>query len=125
MKREHKTEIGGRTLTLSLSFGTSLKLLDEVGSPSAIVEDFIRGYTAERKGQEHAARFELNERNAVQILHIGNADYEGLSFDEMGELVMEDGIVVAYQKVFAYLNDLVLGRSKEADKGAEVASGEK
>lgn len=125
MKTEHKLKLGGRDLRLSLSFGTSLKLLDEVGSPSAIVEDFIRGYAYEREGKAYEGRFDLNERNAVQILHIANADCEGLSFDEIGELVMDDGIVVTYQKVFGYLNDLVMGRSREADKGAEVASEEK
>lgn len=125
MKREHKVSIGGRELRLSLSFGTSLKLLDEVGSPSAIVEDILKGYEAERKGETFVPTYKLNERMAAKVLEIGNAEHEGLSFNEIGELVMEHGVIDSYRAVFAYLNEIIIGRATEAPEVPEVADGEK
>ena len=119
MKRNQKVEVGGKKLTLSLSFGTSLKILDEVASPSYIVESVLRGYFAEKAGESYEAEFVFNERNSTQIIHIANEDHEGLSFDEIGELASEETFIKFYGIVIGYLNELVMGRSKEAGEPQE------
>lgn len=122
MKRHHKLELGGKQLTLSLSFATSLKIMDEVESPTKIVESVLKGYVAERNGEEYEGEFIFNERNSVRIIEIANEPHEALSFDEIGELAMQGNFLHFYGGVLGYLNEMVIGRSKEtADEEAAPA----
>lgn len=125
MKRHHKIKIGGTELRLSLSFKTSLAIMEEVESPTKIVESVLKGYVAEKAGKEYEGEFGFNERNSVRIVELGNADYEGMSFDEIGELAMEGNFLHFYGEVLGYLNEMVIGRSKETeDLEASDAPGE-
>lgn len=125
MKRHHKIKLGDTELRLSLSFKTSLTIMDEIASPTKIVESVLRGYQAEKHGQEYDGEFVFNERNSVRIMEIGNAEFEGKSFDEIGELAMEGNFLHFYGEVLGYLNEMVLGRSKEtADVEGDQAPGE-
>lgn len=125
MKRHHKVKLGDTELRLSLSFKTSLTIMDEVESPTKIVESILRGYQAEKLGQEYDGEFVFDERNSVRIMEIGNAEFEGKSFDEIGELAMEGNFLHFYGEVLGYLNEMVLGRSKEtADVEVEQEPGE-
>lgn len=125
MKRHHKIKLGDTELRLSLSFKTSLTIMDEVESPTKIVESILRGYQAEKLGQEYDGEFVFNERNSVRIMEIGNAEFEGKSFDEIGELAMEGNFLHFYGEVLGYLNEMVLGRSKEtSDVEVEQKPGE-
>ena len=125
MKRHHKVKLGDTELRLSLSFKTSLTIMDEVESPTKIVESILRGYQAEKLGQEYDGEFVFNERNSVRIMEIGNAEFEGKSFDEIGELAMEGNFLHFYGEVLGYLNEMVLGRSKEtSDVEVEQKPGE-
>lgn len=125
MKRHHKLELGGKQLTLSLSFATSLKIMDEVDSPTKIVESVLKGYVAERNGGEYAGEFTFNERNSVRIIEIANEPHEGLSFDEIGELAMQGNFLHFYGEVLGYLNEMVLGRSTETADVEAAPSKEK
>lgn len=113
MKRSHTITLGETQLELSLSFKTSLEIMDKVESPTTIVESILRGYTAERRGEEYSGEFRFNERNSVRIIEIANAPFQGLSFDDIGELAMQDNFLNFYGLVLEYLNELVLGRGKE------------
>lgn len=125
MKRHHKIKLGDTELRLSLSFKTSLTIMDEIASPTKIVESILRGYQAEKLGQEYDGEFVFNERNSVRIMEIGNAEFEGKSFDEIGELAMEGNFLHFYGEVLGYLNEMVLGRSKEtSDVEVEQKPGE-
>lgn len=125
MKRHHKIKLGDTELRLSLSFKTSLTIMDEIASPTKIVESVLRGYQAEKLGQEYNGEFVFDERNSVRIMEIGNAEFEGKSFDEIGELAMEGNFLHFYGEVLGYLNEMVLGRSKEtADVEVEQEPGE-
>lgn len=125
MKRHHKINIGGTELRLSLSFKTSLAIMEEVESPTKIVESVLKGYVAEKAGEEYSDEFGFNERNSVRIIELGNAEFEGKSFDEIGELAMEGNFLHFYGEVLGYLNEMVLGRSKETeDLEASDAPGE-
>ena len=115
MKRHHKIKLGDTELRLSLSFKTSLTIMEEVESPTKIVESVLKGYVAERNGHEYEGEFAFNERNSVRIIELGNAEFEGKSFDEIGELAMEGNFLHFYGEVLGYLNEMVLGRSKEAE----------
>ena len=111
MKRVHKVEIAGRTLDLSMSFSTSLTIMEKVKSPSDIVESIWRA-----QDDPKAEPFRFTERNAATILSIAS----GLDFEEAGELIMEHGTFPSYQLVLKYLQELIIGRSKEAEKVAEA-----
>ena len=125
MNRHHKIKLGDTELRLSLSFKTSLTIMDEIASPTKIVESVLRGYQAEKLGQEYDGEFVFNERNSVRIMEIGNAEFEGKSFDEIGELAMEGNFLHFYGEVLGYLNEMVLGRSKEtSDVEVEQKPGE-
>ena len=125
MKRHHKIKLGDTELRLSLSFKTSLTIMDEIASPTKIVESILRGYQAEKLGQEYDGEFVFDERNSVRIMEIGNAEFEGKSFDEIGELAMEGNFLHFYGEVLGYLNEIVLGRSKEtSDVEVEQKPGE-
>lgn len=125
MKRHHKIKLGDTELRLSLSFKTSLTIMDEIASPTKIVESVLRGYQAEQLGREYDGEFVFDERNSVQIIEIGNAEFEGKSFDEIGELVMQGNFLHFYGEVLGYLNEMVLGRSKEtSDVEVEQKPGE-
>jgi hypothetical protein len=125
MKRHHKIKLGDTELRLSLSFKTSLTIMDEIASPTKIVESILRGYQAEKLGQEYDGEFVFNERNSVRIMEIGNAEFEGKSFDEIGELAMEGNFLHFYGEVLGYLNEMVLGRSQEtSDVEVEQKPGE-
>lgn len=120
MKRNYKTELAGHNLTLSLSFSTSLDILDEVGSPSQILQDIIDTDTARRLGRVAPNGLRLNERLAAKILEIGNRDYQGKEFEEMGNLLFEHGLVQGYAVVVDYLTTMVSShRSEEIEKTAE------
>lgn len=120
MKRHYVMKLGERELKLSLSFQTSLDIMDEVESPTKIVESVLQGYLAERNGVEYDGEFSFNERNSVKIVELANKPFQGLSFDEIGELAMEGNFLHFYGEVLAYLNELVIGRSPEAED-TEVA----
>jgi len=122
MKRHHSITLGGKALTLSLSFRTSLNIREQVASPSFIVETLLNNYQAAQDGRPLASEFEFNEENAVQILTLANAEFEALSFDEMGELAIEEGFLATYGAVVSYLREMVLGRSKEMDKTPDKAA---
>lgn len=125
MKRHHKIKIGNVELTLALSFKASLEIMEQVESPTKIVESILMGHLAHKAGQEYEGEFEFNERNSVQIVTIGNADFEGLSFEDIGQLAMEDGFISFYSTVLNYLNEMVMGRSKETDEVEAAEPAEK
>jgi len=125
MKRHHKIKLGDTELRLSLSFKTSLNIMEEVASPTHIVESVLKGYVAEKAGQDFEGEFTFNERNSVRIIELGNAEFEGMPFNEIGELAMEGNFLHFYGEVLGYLNEMVLGRSKEtADVEASEPVGE-
>lgn len=113
MKRHYTMTLGERDLKLSLSFKTSLAIMEEVESPTKIVESVLRGFYAEKNGEEYEGEFVFNERNSVRIVELANAEYQGLDFDEIGELAIQGNFLHFYGEVLGYLNELVMGRSKE------------
>lgn len=125
MKRNHKITLGGKTLTLSVSFATSLDILDTVESPSKIVESIMQGVAAERRGETYESEFTFTERNSVKIIELANKPYEGLTFEEIGELVMEDNILKFYGQVLDYLIELTMGRSRAPEVETGATSSEK
>jgi hypothetical protein len=124
MKRSHIAEFGERKLELSLSFSTSLKIKEQVASPTLIVEELMQSMLAAENGLEHRQQFKFDESNVVKILQLGNADYEGLSFNEMGNLCAEVGWMMAYAVAIRYLREMVMGRSKELEVKEETEGGE-
>lgn len=121
MKRNHQVEIGGKKLTLSLTFGTSLDILEEIGSPTDLVQTIVTSMQG-RKTPENG--MVLNERMLVRILEIGNEPHEGLDFDELGELAIDEGFTPTQGIVFGYLSTMVLGRkAMEEVETAETAEG--
>ena len=118
MKRNFKAEIGGKKLTLSLSFGTSLDLLDEVGSPSQMLQDIISESQARSQGKAVALGFKLTERTATKLLVIANASTEALDFEEMGELCFTQGFLEVYGIVVDYLTEMISGGTSD---GGELA----
>lgn len=125
MKRYHLMKLGDKQLKLSLSFGTSLEIMEEVASPSMIIEGIMQGMLAARDGREYEAEFQFNERNAVKIIEIASRPYDGLSFDEVGNLAVSEGFLNFYGHVTNYLTEMVMGRSKELKLDEEADSGEK
>lgn len=119
MKRYHKMTLGDRTLKLSLSFGTSLKILDEVASPTQIVESVLKGYQAMAQGNFYEGEFVFNERNSVQIVYLANREFDNLEHEEIGAIAIEVGFLNFYGEVLTYLNELVMGRSKEVEEPKE------
>lgn len=114
MKRVFNTEIGGKKLKLGLSFGTSLDLLDEVGSPSEIMQEILAdGFARSQQQEATRTKSRFNERFAVELLVVANRDYEGLDFDEMGELVFKHGFLQAFGIIVDYLSDMVAGDSTD------------
>jgi len=121
MKYEHKIELGGRELTLSLTFSTTMTLMEKVGSPSEMFQDFVDAHTARELGRPFNGTYKLNERLAVQILCIGNAPHEGLSFDEIGALAAEEGFIRIYTEVVEYLQFMIGGKSATLEEAADEA----
>lgn len=113
MKRYHKTTLAGEELTLSLSYKTSLEIMDEVQSPSTIIETILYNYAASLDGKELSSEFRFNERNAVKILALANKPHEALGEDYIGNLAIQEGFTGTYAKVLRYLQEMVMGRSKE------------
>jgi len=124
MKRSHIAEFGERKLEFSLSFSTSLKIKEQVASPTLIVEELMQSMMAAEQGTEHSQKFKFDESNVVKILQIGNADYQALSFNEMGELCAGVGWMMAYAIAIRYLRDMVIGRSTEIEAKKENADSE-
>lgn len=124
MQRHHSITLGGQELTLSLSFETSLKLMEKVASPSFIVETLLTNYNNALEGKPVTKEFEFNERNAVQILEIANEPHECLSFKQMGKLVAAEGFLPSYGKIVGYLQEMVMGKSEELKKEDESGESE-
>ena len=126
MKINHKLKLGGRNLTLGLSFQTSLTLLDELESPTVILQEVVRQTQAQSEGKAHTPSFVLNERTAVQILEIGNRDTDGLSFDEIGQLCFKTGFMEAYAAVLDYVMAMTMSHTEltEDDIEGETKAGD-
>lgn len=107
MKRTHKVTLAGEELTLSLSFGTSLEILEKVESPTAILQAAVASM------QGKPAAFRLTEKNIPTILMIGNKEHEGLSYKKIGELCFEHGFINAAGEALSYINAMVSNSSEE------------
>jgi hypothetical protein len=119
MKRNYKTTIGGKQLTLSLSFATSLDLLDNVGSPSEMLLDVIADEAARTAGKSASTRFKLTERTAVKLLEIANAKDEAMSFGDIGDLCFDQGFLEVYGIIVDYLTMMISGGEQERPDLAE------
>lgn len=111
MKTTHKVELAGQKVAMNLSFQTSLTILDELASPSHIVQEATLEAIAMRDGRTYDPRFKLTERGIIQIFSIAS----GKSFEECGKLCFEEGFVRARMIAVDYLTELVIGRSKEIE----------
>lgn len=108
MKRTHKMELAGKTYSASLSFATSLAILEEIESPSKIYGDILTNAALINEGQPPVDGFRFDEASAAKMLEIilGPGPNHG-------ELMIEEGIWMTYAKLTQYLGELVQGRSKE------------
>lgn len=127
MKRDFKKTVGEVTLRCEINWATSLELLEEVASPSLIVESIMGGVQAAQGGQAHRPEFEFNERNVVEILWIGCRKSGQFTKDELGDWLASLGWYQAYNIATEYLMAMVLGNKPQADAAPteETAPAEK
>lgn len=119
MKRYHEIELAGEKLKLSLSFETSLNILEGVESPSVILQSAIDDHRNRVAGRQPIpGAFRLNEKNTPKILQIANKDFEGLNYQRMGDLCFRQGFFDAMSLVIGYITALTSSYAEiETDSG--------
>jgi hypothetical protein len=102
-------EIGGSKRKFKLDFATSIEILQQVQSPTQIVQSITVANMFREKGLNYDSEFEWDENNVSQVLHIGLDGDQ--SFEEVGEWVMEMGIFHAMNEAVAYLLAMTGGKA--------------
>lgn len=107
--RSIKIEIAGAEYDVKANWRTSQAILDAVGDPMTIMEDF-----AKQANPEYVPKFNLGYGFITKLVHAAvNASGAGLKIDAVGDYVTDIGMIPASALVRDILVTLCVNGSQE------------
>ena len=108
MSKTVSIKLGGKTWAMPANYRASKQLADLGIDPLKIAMD-----ASVNKGM-----VELGQERVITIVHVGITEAGGeLDRDEVGELLMDYGIVRAYEMAGRYLTAMVVGGPERPEAG--------
>lgn len=118
--RKMTVELAGTKLDLSLSWKTMQALKDAGADPMVLATEAMKEAEAAKSGSVYESKVNFDAMMTVNILSIAHSNAGGsLSQDEVGELVMENGVYQSQEAVGQFLARLLGGKSAEIDEKKE------
>ena len=113
--RTIKIKLADTTLECSLSWKVMKGITEQVADPLVIAQEVQRQAKADKEGREYTPRVSLDTDACVKIMSIAT----GMDEDDIGDLFMEHGVVIAQAETGMFLAEL-LGAGGGKDVSGKV-----